>query len=305
MADTLFDSVKLLLPFNGAANTTLFADISAEKRSVSVFGDTKHSDIESVHYDTSAIFDGSGDYLTVSNTGFDFHTANYTVDFWVKYPVLPVGKTILSSNYATTSSRVPLFIRNASTLTGTAGSNLVVGYYNGTYYGIVTTFVPEIARWYHIAVTRSGSNLLIFVDGVQVGTFAIVSAIAAATSTEFRIGRRWENASTEYFTGYLQDLRITSGEARYAEAFTPPEEGLFLTAPSFRRAVCDVDGNPASRTVRLYRRDTGVLTATATSDAVTGEFEIVGLNNTAYDIQVLSSGPADGCDVFLSNQTPA
>jgi len=305
MADALFDHVKLLLPFNAANGVTTFTDYSTLRKSVSVFGDTKHSNAASKFYSASAYFDGTGDYLTVSNAGFDLHNQNYTVDFWVYYPVLPIGKYILTSLYTTTANRIPFYLGHASTLSGVAGSNLQFGYFNGAHYGVVTSFIPEIERWYHIAVTRVGNVVSIFVNGVLIATFTIVSAIAAATSTEFRIGRRWDSTSTLYFTGYLQDLRITSGEARYTEAFTPPEEGLFLTAPSFRRAVCDVDGNPASRTVRLYRRDTGVLTATATSDAVTGEFEIVGLNNTAYDIQVLSSGPADGCDVFLSNQTPA
>jgi hypothetical protein len=304
MADALFDYVKLLLPFNGDVGSTTFTDYSILRKAVSRLGDSIHSDAESVLYDTSLYLDGTGDCLTVSNSGFDFHSSDYTVDFWVNYSVLPVGKTILSSAYATTSSRVPLYIRHASTLTGTSGSNLVVGYYNGTHYGVVTAFVPEIARWYHIAVTRSGSNLLVFVDGVQVGTFAIASAVVAATSTEFRIGRRWETASAEYFAGYLQDLRVTSGATRYTEPFTPPTEGLYETAPSFAGAVCDVGGSPASRTIRVYLRSTGALVATLTSDPVTGTFDLVGLSNAAHDIQILSSGVADGCDIFLPNQLP-
>jgi hypothetical protein len=304
MADVLFDYVKLLLPFNGDVGATTFTDYSILRKAVSRLGDSIHSDANSILYDTSLYLDGTGDYLTVSNSGFNFHSSDYTVDFWVYYPVVPVGKTILSSSW--TSGGIPLYVRHASTLSGTTGSNLVFGYYNGSnHYGIVTSFIPVTERWYHIAITRNGSSVLVFVDGALIGTFTISVAVVIASSTQFRIGTNWTAASpTGFFNGYLQDLRVTSGATRYTEPFTPPTEGLYDTAPRFEGAVCDVGGSPASRTIRVYLRSTGALVATLTSDPVTGTFDLVGLANDAYDIQILSSGVADGCDIFLSNQLP-
>jgi len=75
--------------------------------------------------------------------------------------------------------------------------------------------------WQHIAVTRDSSNVLrIFVNGTQVASSTVTENYA--TSGWLGIGQSQNSiASDRYFRGYIDDLRITKGIARYTANFTP------------------------------------------------------------------------------------
>ena len=59
----------------------------------------------------------------------------------------------------------------------------------------------------------------LFLNGVQQGSNATVSSITVG-GMNFTIGD-WSNGGRP-FNGYIQDVRITKGVARYTANFTPP-----------------------------------------------------------------------------------
>ena len=61
-------------------------------------------------------------------------------------------------------------------------------------------------------------------DGINVGTSTFTGTIAAATSTPLTVGST--SGGGIYYTGYIDDLRITVGVARYFTNFTPPQQAL-------------------------------------------------------------------------------
>ena len=71
----------------------------------------------------------------------------------------------------------------------------------------------------HVAAVRSGSTTTIYMDGVQVasGTVSITDFNGTLT-----IGQYTSPISGSEWTGYIDDLRITRGVARYTAAFVPP-----------------------------------------------------------------------------------
>jgi hypothetical protein len=73
----------------------------------------------------------------------------------------------------------------------------------------------------HVAVTKSGSVLKIFKDGVQVGsdgTFTSISTLNGVTT----IGRFMDFTGISHsHNGYLQDLRIYKGLGKYTSNFVP------------------------------------------------------------------------------------
>jgi hypothetical protein len=86
---------------------------------------------------------------------------------------------------------------------------------------ILGTTTVSLNTWTHIAVTRSGTSLRLFVNGVLDGN---VSNSQNFTDTNITIGRGvW--ASSE-FEGYLDDFRVTKGYARYTSNFSPPTSAL-------------------------------------------------------------------------------
>jgi hypothetical protein len=74
--------------------------------------------------------------------------------------------------------------------------------------------------WHHLAVVRSGSAVLVFFNGVQAGASQTsTSNLTASDSNALTIG---QFQGINYFTGYLDELRITKGIARYNSNFTIP-----------------------------------------------------------------------------------
>ncbi|MBK6587935.1 MAG: LamG domain-containing protein [Acidobacteria bacterium] len=74
--------------------------------------------------------------------------------------------------------------------------------------------------WYHLAATRQGSTYRLFVDGTQVAT-TTSSITIHDNANSLYIGTSTDG-STSPVNGYIDDLRITKGVARYTANFTPP-----------------------------------------------------------------------------------
>ena len=70
-------------------------------------------------------------------------------------------------------------------------------------------------QWQHVALTRSSNNMYLYVDGVYQ-----TSGVVSAGYTLDRIGYN----GTHDFEGYIDDVRVTVGVARYTGtgSFTPP-----------------------------------------------------------------------------------
>jgi hypothetical protein len=60
-----------------------------------------------------------------------------------------------------------------------------------------------------------------WVDGTSVATLTSTITIGESTAP-LTIGRDNYGSGTRYFPGYIQDLRISKGKARYTSNFTPP-----------------------------------------------------------------------------------
>lgn len=83
-------------------------------------------------------------------------------------------------------------------------------------------------QWYHIALVRTPRNIDVFFDGVLALSLQISTYIPIATAGEFGwFGGKLANAGSTFFTGQVQELRI-SNIARYTSNFTPPVASYVL-----------------------------------------------------------------------------
>jgi hypothetical protein len=74
--------------------------------------------------------------------------------------------------------------------------------------------------WHHVAVVRNSGTVTIYVDGTSSASSSITGT--CSSSNQMRIG--YLPRDNSYVTGYIDDLRITKGYARYTSNFTPPTE---------------------------------------------------------------------------------
>ena len=162
---------------------------------------------------SSAIyFDGSGDRITVPySQSTSLGSGDFTVEWWMRPDV--------------NATMRPLGFDSNS-----AGTWIVVMYSNGTFdmaYETSGVFSSSSSyssgTWQHIAWTRSGSTSRLFIDGILDKTnSSFTYNFDQNTSHALQIGYNTAPNPSQAFNGYLQDLRITRGVARYTSNFTPP-----------------------------------------------------------------------------------
>jgi hypothetical protein len=98
-----------------------------------------------------------------------------------------------------------------------------------------TAFVND-GEWHHVAFTKSGATLRLFVDGVLDATGTIT--ITSTNSGEAILIGRDNNASpSRHYSGYLDELRISQGIARWTAAFTPPTSAHLTSAGDVNKQI--------------------------------------------------------------------
>ena len=173
-------------------------------------------------YGNGAIyFNGSSRLVIPSNNLFAIGTS-YTIEMW-QY------RQSNSSSGSYTAALILIGSQNYGVaVTGfflTYSTSGVLNFYdsnNATVisYASATTNIP-LNTWTHLAIVRNGSgsnNVTLYVNGVSVATGT--SSGTQATAQSLFIGG--DTAGNGGFTGYIDDLRITNGVARYTTNFIPP-----------------------------------------------------------------------------------
>lgn len=199
------DSTVLLINGNGVNNSTNIKDETG--KIITVNGNARISTAQSKFNGSSIYFDGNGDYLTLNDTSLALGTEDFTVEFWTYFN--SIGGAYQDILLQNVSGGLQLFLVNQKIR------------YNIAYVaGILdTTTSMNINTWYHIALVRSSGIVKWYVNGVLDGSVADTTNWTSTAA--LGIG-----GSTQFFNGYLQDLRITKGLARYTANFTPPTESL-------------------------------------------------------------------------------
>jgi hypothetical protein len=163
----------------------------------------------------SVAFNGSSDYLTTANSlGINnFGTGDFTIECWVNFSVVGNGQFISAGSGGQANAYYWQYYSSQLQLGVQGGSSITVA-----------SWIPVANTWYHVAVTRSGTNVYQFVNGVQLGTTATSSQSFADGPTYIAYG------GAGYFNGYISNARIIKGTALYTTTFTPPTQLFPITS---------------------------------------------------------------------------
>lgn len=87
-------------------------------------------------------------------------------------------------------------------------------------------WVPVVQRYYHVAVVRSSSQTMFFIDGVQLGVPVADANTYYAAASYLGVGVEFNSdgtpATAGRFDGWMDETRLTIGVARYTSDFTRP-----------------------------------------------------------------------------------
>jgi hypothetical protein len=272
-------SIVLALPMDGTNGGTSFGDQSAvikgsgSAKTVTVNGNTNTSTAVSKFYGSSGYFDGTGDYLTIpDSTDFDLTGGDFTIELWVYINSIP------SSTYVSFVGQSP---------TGSDGNwwfgTLSTDYYprfgiNGSTPLTASTSM-RTSSWNHLAAVKSGSTTTLYLNGVSIvsGTGSYVNNSPQSLYINYI-------NSAAAINGYIQDLRIYKGVAKYTSNFTPvnPTNSFYLqfadnSAATAATLGADTSGNGNNWTPNNFSvvSGTGVVTTPASNAPPTVDYLVV------------------------------
>ena len=177
-------------------------------------GNAQISTTQSKFGGSSMYFDGTGDYLKGVYSPNMILSGDFTIECWINFSAHGNYGGIISfatpnTSVAPTSGWALVFYQTTDRLYFEAGGGV----------GITATNAVTANQWNHIAVVRSGSTITHYLNGTANGTGTSSATFTPLTTDNFAIGSNRGFDSS--MTGYLDDIRITRGYARYTGNFTP------------------------------------------------------------------------------------
>jgi len=203
-------------PLTAITNTSLLLNFT----NAGIFDNTGKNNLETVgnaqidtgtkKYGTGSLeFDGTGDWLLIPNSpDIQLGTGNFTIEFWVYLNAISAARGFVAKGGASTGWLVSLVSTNTVRFTFTTST-------------ITSTGTLAASTWYHIAVVREGTGsnqTKIYINGTNDGTGTVSTDFNQTESMYVGANRTGGDA----LNGFIDDLRITKGIARYTANFTPP-----------------------------------------------------------------------------------
>jgi hypothetical protein len=203
------------IPYTSDTNTSLLLNFT----NAGIYDATSKNDLETVDGaqisnttakwgSTSIKFDGTGDRLQIpDNNLFTLGSGDFTIEFWA-YTTTTNNQTVIiqiDSGGSTTALSFGVQI-NTSKWRGILASG-------STFYSVTSSANAIANQWNHIAFVRNGNTGTLYINGTADGTVSLTGVTINDSSQVVSIGG--EISGSTMLNGYLQDLRITKGYARY------------------------------------------------------------------------------------------
>jgi hypothetical protein len=210
--ETIGDSsVSLLLHMEGANDSTTFTDKSYSVKTVAAFGNAKISTSASKFGSSAAAFDGTGDYLRVPySADLNLASTDFTIEFWVNFNAIGVVG-LFSKHTSGTALDYEIALINSTTIR-----------FNKSNLTPIDATVPALSTgtWYHMAFVGSGGSVSIYLNGTRYAG-PTAATIGNSVTSYIVIGASSWNSPAAFLNGYMDEIRLTKGTARYTSNFTP------------------------------------------------------------------------------------
>ena len=224
-------NLKLLLHFDGSDGATTTTDSSNNERTITLAGDAQLDTAHKKFGTASLLLDGDGDLASAADDGdFDFGSGDFTVEGFFR--ISSLGDNTFFSHWengdATGQSFYLVHFNSSNRLR--FAYRLTTGVVEANY-----TWEPSAGTFYHIAISRNGADLKVYIDGTAVIEESVSTTSFVASEDPFRIGA-FNDATTAsptlewQFAGHVDEVRVTKGEARYTSNFTPTTSAFSDTA---------------------------------------------------------------------------
>ena len=221
-------NASLYLPFDNAGifDKTSNTDIGFIGTGITT------STAQTKYADTAIYFpSGSNNALTVKYADWmNIGTNDFTLELWVR----PDGNAdALWSFGADGENRLDFGWQS------TSGIRLLIetGNVSNTVFTSTDSASTYANTWVHIALTKSGTNYKLWVNGTNTASGTSSLTLSADTVDGWTFGARefdadMTTASNNVFSGYMENIQFLIGTPKYTSSFTPPtqEQGRIYQA---------------------------------------------------------------------------
>jgi hypothetical protein len=213
-----FTTVLLHMDGDDAGTTFSDSNFGGSAHTWTAAGNAQIDTAESKFGGASGLFDGTGDCLTTPDSGdWDFGSGDFTIDLWFNRAGGNGTERIMLCQCNLDADLISFYVELSTANRAKASirqSDLTVCTVTGT-----TSFTA--AGWHHVAFVRTGDTLKLFVDGTQEGGDVAISGATRNSSAKLGVGR-FGDFDGLYWNGWLDEIRISKGIARWTANFTPP-----------------------------------------------------------------------------------
>ena len=203
---------------------------------------------------SSLLVDGNSDYVSISDSYWNtcMSSGDFTVELWARFDSASLDgstQTTFASNRGDISGSSSngwvfrKFTDNVISWYMRQGSDWVyINYAQGTRTAV------SADTWYHLAVTRSGNTWKLFLNGTAEDTITNSTSIVDGGADGLVVGALAGGIAGgpyHYMDGYIDDVRITVGHARYTSNFTAPTSAHLTSAGDVNKHIVvnsDADG---------------------------------------------------------------
>ena len=184
-------------------------DKSQSAKQLTLTADVQSSNLQTNLNTTSILFDGTSDKIEIPDFQLLRDGRDFTIEFWIYLANTSAERNILETfSFSATSGW---------TIYHLSGGRL--DFY--PHHTNLTTL--SATTWTHIAIENYGGTIKCFVNGTS--TYSATHSNTSTPTAGLRIGTR--SGTGNYFIGYMEDIRITDGYARYQGSnFTAPTAPL-------------------------------------------------------------------------------
>jgi hypothetical protein len=204
--DPYWADVVLLLRCDGSSGSTTFTDLSTSAHTITANGSAEVSTAEK-KFGTGSLsigFGSSGYIDTPASSTFSF-PGDFTIECWAKFDASQ--STATSALFELNDYQDGILVRSDNTYVNAAS----IGWT-----GLVDT------SWKHLAITRSGSTVRWFRDGTVDAYAYTTSSTINSVNGKLRFGANIHTGGGSPMKGYIDEIRVTKGVARYTANFTAP-----------------------------------------------------------------------------------
>ncbi len=218
---------KVLLHCNGTNGSTTFTDSNAggSAHTWTANGNAQISTATSKFGGASGLFDGTGDYVsTPDHADYTLGSGDWTLDGWFN---VAGGAGATRFMWGTDDAADTSTNRTIDIKLDTANKIQAQAWVASTPTAVQGTTAFAAAGWHHVAFTRNGNILRLFVDGVQEGGDVAISGSINDSTATTSLGKLGAFAGVEW-NGSLDEWRLSVGIARWTTTFAPPGVAYFL-----------------------------------------------------------------------------